>query len=60
MSINTKVQYKIDPETGKITDTKWGEQKWESEKGSVDWSTAIGILIVLAVVGIISGIASFF
>lgn len=60
MGIKTKVQYKTDPKTGKVIDTKWGNGKWESEKGMIDWGTVKVIIIALIIFGIISGIASLF
>ncbi|MDR2955784.1 MAG: hypothetical protein LBV43_11950 [Prevotella sp.] len=60
MGIKTKVQRKIDPKTGKVIDTKWGNEQWESEQGIIDWGLVKVIIIALIVVGIISGIASLF
>ena len=59
MAFKSKVQYKIDPKTGKIIDTKWGNGEWESEKG-FDWGLLKVVIIALIVCLIISGIASLF
>ena len=60
MAFKSKVQYKIDPETGKVIDTKWGNGKWESEQGCFDGGLAIVVIIALIAACIIAGIASLF